>query len=247
MIFAGQEAGSQRAVGDHADPLLLTQWLQLAFELGPVDQAVVRLDRVVARQTVLVAGPQCLGQPPCRIVGAADIAHLALLHQIVQRAHGLVDGRAGVIEVGLVEVDVVGVQPAQAVLHGCHDVAAAQSLAVGAVPHAAANLGGQHDLAAVAACLHPAADDCLRHAAGVAINPAGVNVGSVDEVAAGLHKGIHHLKRGWLVGRPAPLHSAETKFTDLEAGAAQIAIVHCFLRSAVEVVNWSDRAQMSAC
>ena len=72
---------------------------------------------------------------------------------------------AAVDVVHLVEVDVVGLQPAQAVLAGAPDVVGGQAALVGPVAHPAVDLGGQHDpLAPSAALRQPAADDLLGDA-----------------------------------------------------------------------------------
>jgi hypothetical protein len=57
-------------------------------------------------------------------VGAAEVAHLALAHQVVQGAQGLFHGGATVPAVDLVKVDMVGAQASQAALHRGHDVLA---------------------------------------------------------------------------------------------------------------------------
>jgi hypothetical protein len=69
-------------------------------------------------------------------------------------------------------------------------VAAAEPLAIGAGPHAAAHLGGQHEVVAIAALLHPLADDGLSLATLQPFGPARVDVGGIDEIAAGRRKGI---------------------------------------------------------
>ena len=107
------------------------------------------------------------------------------LIEIAEDRERLFDRRVVVGVVALVEVDGLDLQAAQAVFDGAGDVRAGEALAVGALPHLAADLRGDDDAVAVAARLHPAADDLLRHAAGVVGRPAAVDVGGVDEVAAG--------------------------------------------------------------
>ena len=53
----------------------------------------------------------------------AEVADLALVHEIAQRAEGLVDVGVGVGAVDLVEVDPVGVQAPQRVLDAADDPA----------------------------------------------------------------------------------------------------------------------------
>ena len=119
----------------------------------------MRLQAVVACVAVPVALPQGTGQPPGRVVGRADIAHLALPYQVVEGAQGLVQRGLPVVGVRLVEVDVVGLQAGQRGLDGVHDVAAREALVVRPVAHRSAHLRGDHQAVAVAALLHPPADD----------------------------------------------------------------------------------------
>ena len=61
-------------------------------------------------------------QPLGREVARPDLAHLALLHELVERTHVVLLGHAGVIAVGVVEVEVIGLQSAQRVLYRGADV-----------------------------------------------------------------------------------------------------------------------------
>jgi hypothetical protein len=63
--------------------------------------------------------------------------------------------------VNLVEVDPLGAEPAQAVLHLHDDPPARVAELVGVIPHGAVNLGGQHDVVPASA-LERLADDLLR-------------------------------------------------------------------------------------
>ena len=89
-------------------------------------------------------------QLPGREVRAAEVAHLALAHQIVEGPQRLLERRLRIGRVRLVEVDVVGLQPAQAILDGLEDVPARQPLVVGPVADAHAALGRQHEAVALA-------------------------------------------------------------------------------------------------
>ena len=123
LVAPGEHAAGQRVVADHADPLIQDQREQLRFDVAE-QEIVARLHAVEARQTQSVTDPQPLGQQPGGIVGAADIAHFAAVHQVIQRPQRLIERRLGVGGVHLVEVDIVGLQAAQAGLDRLEDVLA---------------------------------------------------------------------------------------------------------------------------
>ena len=97
-------------------------------------------------------------------VGRADLADLAGLDQRVERDDVLLLRHLGVVAVRVVEVDVVGPQPAQRVLRGEDDVAGAEAGPVALARH----LGVDLDPVAAAALGHPVADLRLGLAADVA-------------------------------------------------------------------------------
>jgi len=60
----------------------------------------------------------------------------------------------------------------------------------------------------------------------VAGRPAAVDVGGVEEVAAGLEEGVHDGEGGGFVGGPAELHGPEAEVGDGEVGGAEGAELH---------------------
>ena len=126
-VFAGQEAALQRAVGDHANALVQADGFMLALEIGAPHQAVGRLRADEAVQVVFVADPHGFHQAPGGLVRAADVAHLAGSDQVVQRAQGFFLRRVVVRPVGLVQIDVIGLQALQAVIDRFHHMPAAQA------------------------------------------------------------------------------------------------------------------------
>ena len=113
----------QRRVGDDRQPEPLAGGAELSFG-GPVDEVVLHLGGDGCLQTAVVGDPQGLGDLPGGMVGQADVADLALPDQIVVGRQGLLQRRVRVGIVGVVEVDVVGLQAAQARLDLTDDVAA---------------------------------------------------------------------------------------------------------------------------
>jgi hypothetical protein len=80
----------------------------------------------------------------------------------------------------LVEVDVVGLQAAERGFDCLANVLRLQTFA--AFPHVHADLGCKDQVIATAALREPLADDGLGFAALVSRSPAGIHVGSIDEV-----------------------------------------------------------------
>ena len=107
-------------------------------------------------------------------------------------AERLVERRVRIVGVGVVEVDVVGLQALERLVDGDADVAGRQSRAVGlALPTLVASTTD----VAVAARGEPLADHRLGLAADVAGRERGVGVGGVDEVAARRDVGVEHRER----------------------------------------------------
>src|SRR5215203_613696 len=153
------------------------------------------------------------------IGGEAQVAHLALADQVVQGRQRLLHGGRRIGPLDLVEVDDVRAEPAQAVLDLLLEGLARQSALVGAWPYGRPDLGGQHGLLAAAA--QRLTHDHLRL-------PLGVAVGRVDEVDPRFHRPVDDADR-LVVVRVAPLaehHRAQAEGRDLEAGRAEITVVH---------------------
>jgi hypothetical protein len=102
------------------------------------------------------------------------VADFALGDQLGQRADGVLDRRAGVHAMLVAQVDMVGAQPPQRALDCDPDVGRAAVEDPGAAAHVgdAAELGGQHHLAAMP--LDGAADELL-------VGERPVRLGGVDE------------------------------------------------------------------
>ena len=123
--------------------------------------------------------------------------------------------------VHLVQVDVVGAEPAQAVLHGGHDPAAGVALAVGVVvvAHRVVELGGQH---------HLVTTGCQRGADDLLGGPVAVHVGGVDQVQPGVEGAVNDAAAGLNVG-VAPRtehHGAQRKGVHPDAAASDGAELH---------------------
>jgi hypothetical protein len=134
-------------------------------------------------------------------------------------AESLVDVGVRVEAVDLEQVDPVGAQPAQRVLHRTGDPPPRRAAPVRVLAHRHRDLRRQDDV--VTATLERLADDLLRLA-------AGVDVGGVDDVDPGVERPVDDAHRLVVVGGPpgAEHHRAEGERGDGDAGAAERSVVH---------------------
>ena len=100
-------------------------------------------------------------------------------------------------------------------------MAAREALVFRAGAYAAANLGDDDHVAAVASIVHPAAQNGFRFAAGMTLNPGGIHVGGIDEVAAQVCIGVEHGARGVLVGGPAEYIASQAQGRDPQVSFIQ--------------------------
>ena len=124
LVLAGQHAARDRAVGHDAEAERLRRRQQLDLGLA-VHQVVVGLQRRRRRHAELPAQMHDVRDVPGAHVGEPPFADLALADQVAEgwqwsAPRPCVDRRP----VDVVEVDVIGLQPLQAGLHGAHHVAA---------------------------------------------------------------------------------------------------------------------------
>src|ERR1700732_1562724 len=122
-VLAGQQATGKRTPYEQADLFGLQQGNDFPFEIAAGDR-VISLKRVESGQVLELGDAEGFGDLPCLPVGAADVAHLSLLHQGVESAKRLLDRGHGIVAMDLVQVDMVGLQTAEARLHTVHNVAA---------------------------------------------------------------------------------------------------------------------------
>ncbi len=162
----------------------------------------------------------------CREGRRAEDPDLALPLQIGECPEGLLDVGARVRAVHLIQVDPVGLQPAQTVLDLTDDpaprVAALVRVTAFTRPHThlTVDLGGQDDVVASAAGQR-LTNDRLRFT-------LGVDVSCVDEVDAGIQRSMDDLDRNIMIGLApgAEHHGAETERADFHAGTSEAAIFH---------------------
>src|SRR5580704_1350349 len=170
---------------------------------------------------VALAAPQRLDDSPCGKIAGADIADLAVTHELIECAHRLLDRNIVRGVVNLQDVDVVRLQAPQAELALTHDIVAA----VADFVRPRLGLGGEADLGGhehAVAQLQP-----LEHRTenGLARAPS-VADGGIEEVYAGVSRGCDDAFRLRLVGAPAEHHASDADGADPEPGATEIPELH---------------------
>ena len=182
--------------------------------------------------------PLRLDDLPGRQGRAADIAHLALLHEVVEGAQGLFDRRLGIGDMLLVEVDVIGVEPLQARLDGRHDVAPGGALQSPLPVHRPGKFAGEHDL------VPPSGEGTAQ----LFLRPAAlaIGVGGVEKGDAEIESLVHDGARRRIIDAPAEIVAAEPNRRDDQPGPTEIALLHpgcpIRLRSGGTIGRRKDRA-----
>ena len=177
LVFACQPSAGERGEDDGAHALL-TQHVGQAILDPSVEHVVARLvdeHRRAHFAQRFDGDPRLLGA----VIGDADVERLAAAHDLIQRAHRLLDRRFRIRTVMIEDVDVVEVHALQALVEAGDQVLAAAVVAVRALPHVVAGLGGDDQLVAVGLPVpqHVHAEVPLRLAVGRAVVVGQVEVG----------------------------------------------------------------------
>src|SRR5438445_9325367 len=90
LVLAREPAPGERTPHEHADPVALGDREDVTLGL-PGEDRVGSLLADDPGQAPALADPVGLDQFPGRIRGGADVADLALVHEVVERGEGLLD------------------------------------------------------------------------------------------------------------------------------------------------------------
>ena len=188
----------------------------------PLEQRPVVLGGDERRTAGRHRGVGGVGDLPAGEVGVAEVADLALGDEVVEGGQGLVDRGDRVRGVQLVQVDVVGLQPGEGLLHRDLDVIAAalraRRRAVAHVGVPVAELGGEHDL--VPAALQDLSQGEFGRAR------AAVGLGGVEERDALVDGGVDDRPGLLDVETAAEVVAAEAYYRDEQAGVTQGSVAH---------------------
>jgi hypothetical protein len=186
-----------------------------ASGLDPTDEDRVR--RLLGDEpfeSAVACGPLRLDDLAAGVRRRAEVADLALAYEISEGAECLLDVHQGTRPMYLIQVEIVGAEPLEGVLDRAQDPLPRPAAVVRLVAHGHEELRGQHHL--VAAALKCLTEDLLRDA-------AGVDVGGVDEVDAGVECVVDDADRvgAVLVAPRAEHHRAQAQRADRHPGPSQ--------------------------
>ena len=239
-VAAGEPAALERAPDDGAEAEALADREDVALDVAREDR-VRRLRRDEALELSALADPQRLDHAPAaelqvdrigeRAGRDAEVAHLALAHEVGERAERLLERRVAVVAVQSGRDRSSRCRSRRRLSSTCRKMWRRDVPRSSTPPGAGhEDLGGEHDLLAPAA--QRLADDLLRLAPAVA-------VGGVDEVDALVERAVHDAHAVVVIGvAPAPEHHrAEAEARDLEAAVPESDVLH----------GYAARASVIAC
>ena len=216
--LARQPAAGQRAPRDHRHAVALARRQHVGLDAAHED-GIRRLLAHEPLAAATVGDPLRLDDRGSRERGAPQVADLALVHEVRQRAQRVVDVGPRVGTVDLVQVDVVRVEAPEALLALADDPPAGVAAHVRVGAHVAVHLRREHDV--VAPSLKCLGDDRFGL-------PGRVHVGGVDEVDAGIERRVDHVDRLVVVGIAprAEHHRPETEWAHRHAGTPERTLFH---------------------
>src|SRR6202035_5161722 len=121
--LAGKQTTGKRTPHEQTDLFGFQQGNDFPFEIAASDR-IISLKCVESGKVLILGDAECFGELPCLPVRAADVADLSLLHQSVESAKCLSDRGHGIVAMDLVQVNIVGLQPAETGVHSVHNVSA---------------------------------------------------------------------------------------------------------------------------
>ena len=181
-------------------------------------QIVLVLAHHKTMQAVFLRDPLRLRDLRSRHVRTADVAHLALRDERVERAQRFLDRRRRIGTMVIIKIDPIGLQALEARLDRARDVARRAAFELAFVVHRHAEFGDQHDILAAGAERLP--QDRLRSAA------VAVNVGGVENRDAGIERRVHDVARGRRIEPAAEIIAAEPERRDTQVRRAELTLTH---------------------
>src|SRR5205823_1602934 len=228
---AGQEALAEGTERHEPDAELLQSWQQLFFRASP-PQRVFALDRgdLLDRVRAADRAHACFGH--------AEVLHLALRNQFLDRSRHVFDRHVRVDTVLIIEIDDVGPEPFQRTLDALFDAlgpAVLHLLPAGITSDP--ELGGDHHL-----CAHRGQG--LAHELFVGVRT--VDFGGIEERDAAFDgradERDHRLLVRWETVALAHPHAAEPEGRDFEIALSKVAFLHWSLLQGFTITLIASRS-----
>ncbi len=231
VVFSTQYPASEGRVGEQAHPLLPTDLGQLVFKAAIV-QAEVILNRIVTGQAVGFRSPQTFHEPEGGFVAAANHPYLAAAHQFVHGLHGILGAHIVIRPMGLVEVEVVGLESLQAVLCRTDDLVAVEHGFPVTNRRLEPTVAGSGDFAGddhgvTRLGFHPLAENELGKAKRFSRRGHRIHFCRIEEIDAGLICVVQDLKRELLIALLTKGHGSHADFRDHHPASTQSISFHC--------------------
>ena len=147
-----------------------------------------------------------------REIRQANPAHLASLDKLVKSRCHVLDLLGVVVEVGVVEINVVGMEPGQGGVNCGRDVLRRQALEL----WMGSNFRGDDDVVTSPAFFHPRTNDSLRLAPVIAVGPMGIAVSGVDQRSPGTKESVEDGMGVVFISRPAEGIGPQNQWSDVQ-------------------------------
>src|SRR5262245_44373291 len=180
-VLTAQEPAGEWTPHHYTDARIRAERHELVLEIA-ADKRVVNLRCSELAPAMSALHADCLRGEPGRPIRKADVAYLAVAHQILERFDRLLDRGQHVDLVHQVDIDVVGAKTREASVHGCENVPARETRLDNGRTHAISDFGRDHHLLAASA------DRLAEYSLGFT---ASVDIRRVEEIDAAIDRARH--------------------------------------------------------
>ena len=157
------------------------------------------------------------------VIRRSDRPYFSFPGQLREGFQRFLQRRLRIVRVGLIQIDVVRLQPSQRILHRTQDIRLREPLLARA--HLLSDLRGDEDLLPVPASLQPFAENIFGFAALVTRDPRGVDVRRVDQIAAAGGERVQQPERRFFIRGPSEDVASQRQRSDRKPGIPQFAFL----------------------
>ena len=248
-ILAREHAEGQRGVREQTNLFTAGNFRHSHLKRA-VEQVIGVLDADHPGPVMLPGQPEVFVRSPWGFVGDSYVADFAFFDQLRQCAQCLFNGGRLLVhtvpvpqlakEIGvtirpvhLIEVDIIGLEPAQTVFTGLTNMVPGQARAIPEVTQSITrprHFGSNHQIVATAPLRQPVAQIAFREALGFSPRGHRVHLRGIDEINALGGGQVQLLKRLLFGILLAPGHGAQANLAYINVGPAELAGFHAYSR-----------------